>query len=146
LENFPVGYIGSFLKLIIFPLGKRFKKPSDNQGHEVAALLLKPSATRNRLTKGIYIPNTEDEQVGRLEVAFGMADEADKIEKRLVGLKKQGDIEGNNLDEMLKDADHKSLITDEEAKLYAHFLALRKAIIKVDDFEPNAFNLKNKEV
>ncbi len=141
LQNFPVVYVGKFLKFWIFPLGKPFKRPSDQLGHEVAKLITHPSATRERLTRGIFTPQTEDQQVGRLEVAFGMADEADKIEKRLFGLKKQGKLDGNDLEQLLKQADQQSLITDEEAKFFAHFLKLRKAIIKVDDFEPDAFDL-----
>lgn len=141
LDNFPVPYIGKMLKPIVFPLGKHFKKPSDNLGHKVAEKVVSPCHARSRLTKGIYVPDTEDQQVGRLEVAFGMADEADKIEKRLLGLKRQGQISGDFLDQLLKEADQKSLITDPEAKLYAHFLKLRNDIIKVDDFEQDEFNL-----
>ena len=141
LDNFPQRFFGSMLKRVIFPLGNRFKKPSDKLGHQLAAILVHPSPVRSRLTRGIYVSPSDKDQVGRLEIAFNMADEADKIEKRLLGLKKTGQIEGLNLEQMLKDADRQTLITNEEARFYERFLALRKLIISVDDFDPNEFNL-----
>ncbi len=141
LQNFPLPYVGKFFKLIVFPLGQRFKKPSDVLGHEVAGTLISPSKTRSRLTDGIYIPTDEDDQVARLEEAFGMAQEADKIEKRLFALKKQGKIDGIDVENLLQDADLKTLVPDQDVKFYARYLTLRKAIIKVDDFAPDEFNL-----
>ena len=40
---------------IVFPLGRPYVVPSDELGHEVATLLIEPSATRDRLTAAMYI-------------------------------------------------------------------------------------------
>jgi len=141
LHNLPNRFIAKSLQYVIFPYGRRLTPPSDDLGHEVAKSLISPSGARNRLTTGIYIPETDDQQVARLEEALNLAADAEKIEKRLLGLKRQGDLTGENMDEMLKQADKKVLITDQEAKLFARYLFLRKAIISVDDFEPDAFRL-----
>ncbi len=141
LRNFPNAIIAKGLQFVIFPYGKRFKLPRDDAGQKVARTLLSPSATRDRLTYGIYLPETDDQQVARLEEAFKIAAEADKIEKRILGLKKQGDISGQTMDEMLKQADQKALIPDQDAKLFARFLELKNAIIKVDDFAQDDFKL-----
>jgi acyl-CoA dehydrogenase len=41
---------------MIFPLGQWRRPPSDHIGHQVASLLLKPGAARDRLTAGMFIP------------------------------------------------------------------------------------------
>jgi len=141
LRNFPNAIIAKGLQVTIFPYGKRFKAPRDDAGQNLAKLLLSPSATRDRLTYGIYLPESDTQQVARLEEAFKLADQADKIEKRILGLHKQGEISGINIDEMLKEADKKALIPDQDAKLFARFLELKNAIIKVDDFAQDNFKL-----
>ena len=143
VNNMPNAVVGKILELIIFPLGKRLKPPSDELGHKLARILLTPCDTRDRLTAGIFLPKAEDQQVARLEKAFNMADEADKIERRLFALQKNGDISGTNIDELLKKADKQSLITDQEAKMFKQFLTLRKSIIAVNDFDKNEFRLKD---
>jgi acyl-CoA dehydrogenase len=40
----------------LFPLGRPYEVPSDHLGHEVAQTLIEPSATRDRLTAGMYVP------------------------------------------------------------------------------------------
>ena len=141
IQNLPNAIISKGLEVTIFPLGKRLKPPTDDLGHKLAAILLSPSEARDRITSGIFIPTGENQQVARLEKAFGMAEEADKIEKRLNGLKRNGEITGDTIDALLKQADKAALITDQEAKLFSEFLTLRKLIITVDDFDKNEFRL-----
>ena len=139
LQNFPNRFISKILQWSIFPYGKRFLPPTDEAGHQLASILMSPSDSRDRLTLGVYLPENDSQQVARLEEAFAIADEADVIEKRIYGLKKQGQISGRNIDQLLKQADQKVLITDQEAKLLARFIELKNAIIKVDDFAENEF-------
>ena len=56
ISNFPNRFISMIMRRIVFPLGRPFVVPSDKAGHEVAKLLLEPSATRDRLTAGMYLP------------------------------------------------------------------------------------------
>ena len=142
LDNLPNRFMAKSLEWAIFPLGKRFKPPTDDLGHKLASMLMSPSDTRDRVTAGIFIPENEDQQVARLEKAFSMAEDADRIEKRLIGLKRKGDISGENIEELLKVADRESFITDQDARLFEEFLVLRKSIITVDDFDKNAFRIQ----
>jgi acyl-CoA dehydrogenase len=54
LQNFPHKGMRYLLGVLIFPLGKRLKQPDDKLSQEIAALVTKPSGTRERLTQGIY--------------------------------------------------------------------------------------------
>lgn len=70
IQNLPNAAIRILLRLIILPLGKRVYKPSDSASHRVAAILLTPSITRDRLIQGAYLTPTDTNVIGQLEVAF----------------------------------------------------------------------------
>ncbi|HWN30741.1 MAG TPA: acyl-CoA dehydrogenase, partial [Burkholderiales bacterium] len=63
LENFPSRVMAWLLRRAVFPLGRTFSPPSDELGRQVSSLLLAPSATRDRLTAGIYVPVNEADPV-----------------------------------------------------------------------------------
>jgi acyl-CoA dehydrogenase len=56
IQNFPNPLLRGVLSGLIFPTGKNLLPPSDQLGHEVATLLMKPGPARDRLTAGIYLP------------------------------------------------------------------------------------------
>src|SRR4029450_11229801 len=58
--------IAAMMRRIVFPLGRPYFVPSDALGPEVAKLLLEPSATRDRLTAGMYAPTTGDNPVAQI--------------------------------------------------------------------------------
>jgi acyl-CoA dehydrogenase len=59
ISNYPNRFIAALLHWYIFPLGRPYEVPSDKLGHEVAQTLIEPSATRDRLTAGMYVPRDE---------------------------------------------------------------------------------------
>ncbi len=66
IANFPNTLFAIVLRrLVVFPLGRPYVVPSDKLGHEVAALLITPSATRDRLTSDVYPPTGSSTSVGR---------------------------------------------------------------------------------
>lgn len=83
LRNFPVPFAGTLLNMVIFPLTKPYGGASDKLGHKVARLLLEPSATRDRLTRDIFITNNKDDAMGRLEFALQKVLAAEDAERKL---------------------------------------------------------------
>lgn len=59
LANFPSKPAAWLLARIIFSPGRPYVVPSDALGREVAKCLIAPYATRDRLTAGMYLPQTE---------------------------------------------------------------------------------------
>src|SRR5436309_6806485 len=55
ISNCPNRTIAALMRRVVFPLGRPYVIPSDKLGHEVARLLIEPSATRERLTGGAYV-------------------------------------------------------------------------------------------
>lgn len=69
-SNFPSKVAGKFLNFLVFPLGNRFKKASDDNAVAIANSLMTPGAHRDRLTHLCYVGKDNDDPVGLMENAF----------------------------------------------------------------------------
>ncbi len=134
LHNFPNRPMAYFIRAIVFPLGLRYSLPSDALGHKVAQVILSPSAARDRLTSGIYLPEEDHEQVAKLEDALVKVVAAEPVEQKLRSLLKKGDIEAGSKAEQAEQALKKELISQDEADKVWQAAAARWEVIQVDDF------------
>jgi acyl-CoA dehydrogenase len=137
LRNLPNRLIAGLARLVIFPFGARARPPSDRLGAEAAALLLAPSAARDRLTAGIHAPNDAESSVGRIEYALPRVIAAEPIERKLQEI---GEVEGVlSADALLDVARDRGLLTEDEVKLVRDARAARRAAIMVDAFPASRF-------
>jgi acyl-CoA dehydrogenase len=125
---------GTLLRIVIFPLGRHFAQPSDRLGHEVARLLIAPSAVRDRLCAGIYLPKAESDPLGCLEAALDAAIRAEAVEARIRAAQKSGAISGRGTEELAQAALATKVIAGEELSLLKRAAQLRDEVIRVDDF------------
>jgi acyl-CoA dehydrogenase len=144
LANFPNRVIATIMRRIVFPKGLTLIAPSDEMGHQVSSLLLSPSAARDRLTHGIYVPRQEDDAVGRLEFALEAAIQAEEVQGRIRGARKAGAIEGKNNDELAQRALEKGLISVADLDQLTRAKTLARGVIMVDDF-PQDFGRGSRE-
>ena len=133
LLNLPMRPVAWFLRLIAFPWGRHKRPPSDKLVHACAALLLSPSETRERLTKGIYLSRDATDATGRMEAAFAAAVERDAIEDKIrksgrAGRKALADLVG-----LVKEG----VISQAEADALTRANAVVRDAIDVDDFAPS---------
>jgi len=144
-KNFPNRILGQFLRFICFPLGRTFAPPSDDLGHKVSRNLLADSASRDRLTSGIFVPSDQNEQVGRLEQALKDLPGIERIEKLIQKARKEGKLKVISISykDMVNKAVSEKIISQQEADQILSYDALRREIIKVDDFAPSEFKLKS---
>jgi len=134
LSNFPVKPLATILRWTIFPLGMPYRPPLDSRNHGCATIALEPGAARDRLTDGMYVPKSESDATGRLEAAFLAAIACEPIDEKLRKAVKKGKVApqpGLDLGMLARDA---GLITPEEYNQWSRKEALRKGVIKVDDF------------
>jgi acyl-CoA dehydrogenase len=134
LSNFPVKALATLLRWTIFPLGATFRPPLDSRNHECAKIALEPGAARERLTAGMYVPKTEADATGTLEAALLAAIACEPIDEKLRKAVKKGKIvplAGTDLGSL---AMEKDLISADEYAQWSRKEALRKQVIKVDDF------------
>lgn len=136
IQNFPGILARLLMKALIFPLGQRLSPPSDHLGHQVAALLMQPGATRDRLTDGMYIPGDEQDAVGALEAALHSTLSCEPLQAGIEAARKSGELKMMGEVERISEARDKGIINAEQALLLERDYALRRKVIMVDDFAP----------
>jgi len=143
LRNFPNKYIGALLRCIVFPLGRRHRLPSDDLGKEVANLLTKPTAARDRLTDGIYTSVDVKDPIGRVEDAFLKTMQAAPIKRKLrkAGSRQPEQVEYTKWVSQLLG---KGELNKEESDILKKAHKAAMDIIQVDSFEPGVQQIKYK--
>jgi len=139
ISNFPNRVIAFALRRLVFPLGRPYVVPADSLGHKVARLLLEPSATRDRLTAGMYMGSPDDESVGLIERALVATLASEPVEAKIKAAAKAGRVDaklppGAGIEVLVARAHAAGVITmaEGEAVLAARDLTAR--VIRVDDF------------
>ncbi|MEP7084689.1 MAG: DUF1974 domain-containing protein, partial [Betaproteobacteria bacterium] len=143
IANYPSRLVAWLLRWIVFPLGRPYVVPSDDLGHEVASLLLEPSATRDRLTRGMFIAKAADDPVALIEAALTAVIAADVIETKLRATVKAGTLTGATPALRIEQAQATGLITAAEVEALNRARELTDKVIHVDDFEPTSIPAEN---
>jgi acyl-CoA dehydrogenase len=135
IANFPSRLAALKLRATLFPLGKRFARPSDRLNHQCAQLLLAPGEARDRLTAGMYLARAEADPTANLEAAMAATIACEAIERKLRDAVKRGVIAPRAGDDAAALARDKGVINAEEYAQWQRKEAMRREVIKVDDFE-----------
>ncbi|MFO7578103.1 MAG: acyl-CoA dehydrogenase [Pelovirga sp.] len=133
-RNFPNPAVAWLLRLTTFPLGLRPTAPSDRLGHQVASLIMSPSPTRDRLTRGIFIPEQRHEPLGRIEDALTKIITAEAVEQKIRTAARHQVIAADNEQELLAAAVAAGTVTAQEAEAVRQARSARNDVIQVDDF------------
>jgi acyl-CoA dehydrogenase len=158
ISNYPNRVIAALLHWVIFPIGRPYVVPSDRLGHEVARILIEPSATRDRLTAGMYLPHDSatamSDAVGVVELALEATVAAEPVEARIRAAVKEGKVGAGDTASarnaapgaagyltMAAHACEAGIITAEEHELLQRRIRLRDRAIAVDDF-PQDFSVE----
>jgi acyl-CoA dehydrogenase len=134
LRNFPRRPLAWLLRRLVFPLGLRYGGPGDRIGHQVAAVILAPSAARDRLTAGAYLTRDSGQALGRIEAALEQVIAAEAVEQKLKAAVRAGRIDNGDDEALLRAGLAHGVIDEGEAGLYRSAMAARRAVIAVDDF------------
>jgi acyl-CoA dehydrogenase len=118
----------------VFPLGRPYVVPSDKLGHDVARLLIEPSATRDRLTGGMYLPQAEGDTMRTIESALEATLAAEPIEARIREAQKAGRLSIKVGEDRGSAAQAANLITADELAIVRRARRLVDQVIRVDDF------------
>ena len=127
LTNLPLRPLAWLLHPVLFPFGRRQKKPDDSLIRRCARLLTEPSEARDRLTAGIFIGEGEQDVTGRMEAALETVIAAEAVERKLKTARHRGDAE---------QAVAAGIISDSEARLLSRADQVIRSVIDVDDFAP----------
>ncbi|GAB3250945.1 acyl-CoA dehydrogenase [Chitinimonas naiadis] len=135
LANLPNRPLAFVLNWIIFPLGRHFTTPRDRLGTKIARLLMQPGASRDRLTRDVFIPQSETDAVGVLNHALNAHIEAESTEGKLRRAQRDGKLKALNAKGRLDEALAGGLITDAEFNAVTRARRLKREVIMVDDFD-----------
>jgi acyl-CoA dehydrogenase len=136
LKNLPNGWVAAVLRVLIFPWGRRHFVSPDHLDAKVAQILMKPSATRDRLTQGLYLTPDVGNRIGIMEQTLREIIAAEPLEKRLQQALRERGIRAFNLQERIEAGLNAGLIDHQEADQLLQMDLARKAVIAVDDFDP----------
>ncbi|OGT42963.1 MAG: acyl-CoA dehydrogenase [Gammaproteobacteria bacterium RIFCSPHIGHO2_12_FULL_40_19] len=134
INNFPNRWLALILRICIFPLGKRFTKPSDKLNHKISQLLMAPTATRQRLCEGAFLSNVKENILAEIQDALIKTIAAEPIEKLIKTKKHESNLSGYTLLEQAQTALEKNMITVEQFDIFMQAEEARKKVIAVDDF------------
>jgi hypothetical protein len=141
LSNFPIGWLGTVLRCIIFPWGTSYRKPKDNLSHRLAGPMLEPSDFRDRLTRYCYISSDNHDPMRNIEEAFAMIQNVDPIWKKFQNAIRHGSIPSYDaVDVQLQIAVAKQILTESERQTLHEFFVLYYEIIRVNEF---SFDLRS---
>ncbi len=135
LRNLPVRPLAWLLRLVIFPTGLPFYKPTDALDHRVAALLLRPGEVRDRLTDGVYTSLDPQQRIGQLELALKAVAEAAPIEKTLRQAKRAGQLKASGESALIEEALALGILSEANLNTLNTAAELRNQIIQVNAFD-----------
>jgi acyl-CoA dehydrogenase len=99
-----------------------------------------PSATLDRLTRGIYLSEDPDDPSGRILYAFKQVLQTSELEKRLRANQKNGKLRAAG-DALLREACEKDIFTAEECEQLQHARLAVMNAIKVDEFSREGWEI-----
>jgi acyl-CoA dehydrogenase len=137
ISNYPSRAVSWVLRRVILPIGRPYVVPSDRLGHDVARLLIEPSATRDRLTAGMFLPTDPKDPFAVLERALAAVVAAEAIEARMRSAQKRGTISAATPEALVEAARTAGIIDDAEQDALRTAASLRDEVIRVDDFPPD---------
>jgi len=116
-HTLPMRIPAYLLRAVLFPGGKPYSPPADYLVHQTAALLLKNSPTRDRLTYGIYVNHKPNDVTGRIEVAFQAVLASMSVEAKIQAAQKQKQLPKGAILDVLDAALSKAIISKKRSRV-----------------------------
>ena len=134
IDNFPVKMARPLMRILVLPLGARFKPAEDMAGKKLVKMVLQPGDVRDRLTRYIFVSHDPDDATGILEYTMPKVIEAEEVEKKIERAIRKGEIRRYHGIDWIGDAVEKNIISDNEAGLVREVEELVAKVIAVDHF------------
>jgi acyl-CoA dehydrogenase len=134
-ENFPNRIVANIMRFMVFPFGRRFKKPSDEFDQQIAQDMLESTKLRDEFTQVCYIGTSIQDPTGLVEIAFQKLQVVQPLlDKISDGIKNQIVPKDALLDMQINAALEASIINNQEYQSLLEYDALRQKVISVDEF------------
>ncbi len=140
VHNFPNRLVALKLRLITFPFGQHFHKPSDALETEIARLITHNTETRERLIAGIFNTPCAVDPIGELNELVALADAMESLEKTIRSAEKAGKMEATLGIDRINAAEKAEILDSKQASQLRDYYSRVMAIINVDEFEYSEFS------
>lgn len=140
VHNFPNRLVALKLRLITFPLGQHFHKPSDALETEIARLITHNTETRERLIAGIFDTPCDVDPIGELNELVAVADAMESLEKIIRSAEKAGKMAATLGIDRINAAEKAEILDSKQASQLRDYYSRVMAIINVDEFEYSEFS------
>ncbi|NMZ69420.1 acyl-CoA dehydrogenase [Pseudomonas peli] len=148
LSNFPSKLLGCALRVLVLPLGRRHKGPSDELDAEVAGIIGRNSGdpALEELLEGCYRPQAEQDPVGALQYAMNLLHDVQGLQKKLHKAVKAGQVQQLPGQSLIDAALAAGVLNPEETHSLHQAEAARRVVIDVDDFAKEELTLGSGKV
>ncbi len=138
LRNFPVPLLAGLMRVLIFPRGRTFFAPDDRLGAQLAALIMTPSDSRERLCRHAYRSAGGNNPLAALQQALLLSADAEPLERKLreQGIK-TGRITALDVPGQIHQGLALGILTQAESDLLLDYDAQVMNLVNVDDFAPD---------
>lgn len=138
LDNFPSRPLAMLLRVLVFPMGRLHKGPSDALEAEIAALLDAPLAdpVMSRLLDGVYLPEEGGDGLGALEHAWRHLHANEAIRMLLQRAVREGQLHPQPEGDLLDAALAAGVLNEPQVTALREEERARRRVIDVDAFDP----------
>ena len=133
--NFPNRIIANTIKVVAFPIGKRFKAPLDSLEKQVVDIISQDSGARQRLTEGTFTTIGENNPLAEVNQVFLDSLELQPLQQTIRAAIKDGTLPKIGGEALIKAALKAKVINKKEATSLTEFEVRLTSIIDVDDFD-----------
>ncbi len=143
IGNFPNPAIALLMRVLVFPLGNHVRPARDTSGKRIVSLVLEPTATRDRLTREIFVSRDLSDTMGVLEAAFQKVVETEDASRKLERAVRDGAVRRFLGNDHIGEAVQKGLLSQQEGEALRERESLVARVIAVDHFDPIEITGKN---
>lgn len=136
--NFPNRLPATLVKLLTFPLGRSFAKPTDEQRRQLGSLWLTDADDnpfRQQLKTMVYYQTDADDVTGRLENAYQKLLAIEPLWKRFKKAESKGQFTGISFEDHVVAAVQTGFISEEESEALIDYNGLRFDSLLTDVFD-----------
>lgn len=147
IDNYPVRWLQPLLRLLVFPVSFRLRRPDDALASTVARSIVDDSKIRRSLTGGVFVSKKSDDAVRRVLNAYRLSNDTVTEQKKLFDAIERSDEKDLQDLEMLLDREREQILVwalkekildaGEAAHLETAMLAIYDAL-RVDSFDPDS--------
>lgn len=134
-KNFPIGFIGTGLRLTTFLFGRVFPKPNDDQVRALGDLIMTDNPVRKELSQYVHLGKDPTEAIGRIETAYQMLVELGDVWSKFSRAQGKGRLAGETLKERLEDAVRQEIIASDDVERIEAYNERRYDCVLTDHFD-----------